>query len=229
MWRSCGLTFSVDEEVAGVKKTVELEEGGASKAVTNQNRTRFIYQSAEYHLHGKLRGVMSPFIQGMASVIPLNSLRLFNLSEVRLILSGSHQPLNLQDWQAHCRYEGCDANSRHVRWFWHVVETLTPVQQKQLLAFVTSVSRAPYLGFSALTPPFTIRLVGVGEGADDDAGGVRAAIFGLTGLLGKKGKTGALPSASTCFNLMKLPKYASAAVMKEKLEMAIHAKGFHLV
>ena len=219
------LTFSVDEEVAGVKRTVELEEGGANKPVTNLNRTRFIYQAAEYHLNVKLRPVMAPFIEGIASVIPLASLRLFNLSEVRLLLSGSHQPLDVSDWQHFTRYENCDAGSRHVRWFWQCVAELSPAQQKALLQFVTSVSRSPYLGFGALNPPFTVRLVSA-EAGEEESGVVTTTLMGW---LGKKGKTGALPSASTCFNLLKLPKYATAAIMKDKLTLAIQAKGFHLV
>ena len=164
------LSFSVDEEFAGVKKTVELEERGASKPVTNSNRTRFIYQSAEYHLNVKLRPVMAPLLAGMASVIPLQSLRLFNVSEVRLLLSGSHRPLDVQDWAAHTRYDNCDARDRHVRWFWQCVHGMSDAQQKMLLQFVTSVSRSPYLGFGALNPPFTVRLVGLGEAADGESG-----------------------------------------------------------
>ena len=258
------LTFSVDEEVAGVKKTVELEDGGASKPVTNSNRTRyttahaavarthcslsvpmlflhltcvvelpcgvrFIYQAAEYHLNVKLRPVMGPFIAGMASIIPLSALRLFNLSEVRLLLSGSHQPLDLHDWASHTKYDLCDANSRHVRWFWQCVGDMSEGQQKQLLQFVTSVSRSPFLGFAAMNPPFTLRLVGLGEGRDEEGGPLTTALMSAVGWLGKKGKSGALPSASTCFNLLRLPKYASQSIMRKKLLTAIQAKGFHLV
>lgn len=202
------LTFSVDEEVAGVKRTVELEEGGMDKPVTNHNRTRFIYQAAEYHLNTKLRQVMNQFIAGISSIIPLSSLRLFNLSEVKLLLSGSHQPLNLTDWQRHTRIENGDANSRHIRWLWQCVAEMTETEQKQLLQFTTSVSRAPYKGFAAMQPPFTVRLVGLGESGDE--GGLGGVVMGW---LGKKGATGALPSASTCFNLLKLPKYATQRVI----------------
>ena len=217
------LTFSVDEEWAGQSRTVELVEGGAQKPVTNTNRIAYLYAVADYHLNTKLRSVLSSFVGGLGEVVSLSSLRLFNLSEVRLLLSGSHQPLNVDDWQAHTRYDGCSDGDRHIRWFWSCVRAMTDKQQKQLLAFVTSVSRAPYLGFAALQPPFTMRLVGLGEGAESGVTGV------LLGLFGKKSGSGALPSAATCFNLLKLPQYTSQGVMKEKLLMAIEAKGFHLV
>jgi len=217
------LTFSVDEEWAGEKRTVELVDGGAQKAVTNSNRIQYLYSVADYHLNTKLRAVLSAFVGGLGEEVSLSSLRLFNLSEVRLLLSGSHQPLNVDDWQAHTRYDGCSGGDRHIRWFWSCVRAMSDKQQKQLLAFVTSVSRAPYLGFAALQPPFTLRLVGLGEGAESGVTGV------LLGLFGKKSGSGALPSASTCFNLLKLPQYTNQRVMQEKILMAIEAKGFHLV
>ena len=217
------LTFSVDEEWAGQKRTVELVPDGAQKPVTNANRISYLYSIADYHLNTKLRSVLSAFVAGLGEVVSLSSLRLFNLSEIRLLLSGSHQPLNVEDWQSHTRYDNCTPTDRHCRWFWACVRAMSDRQQKQLLAFVTSVSRAPYLGFGALQPPFTLRLVGLGEGAESGLGGV------LLGLFGRKSGSGALPSASTCFNLLKLPSYTSQGVMKDKLLMAIEAKGFHLV
>ena len=217
------LTFSVDEEWAGQKRTVELVEGGAQKPVTQANRIAYLYAVADYHLNTKLRSVLAQFVGGLGQEVALSSLRLFNLSEVRLLLSGSHQPLDVDDWQAHTRYDGCSGDERVVAWFWKTVRAMTDKQQKQLLAFVTSVSRAPYLGFAALQPPFTMRLVGLGDGAESGVTGV------LLGLLGKKSGSGALPSASTCFNLLKLPQYTSQSVMRDKLLMAIEAKGFHMV
>ncbi len=38
-----------------------------------------------------------------------------------------------------------------------------------------------------------------------------------------------LPTASTCFNILKLPTYSSARILKQKLLQSIHAKaGFDL-
>ena len=58
-----------------------------------------------------------------------------------------------------------------MKWFWSCVRAMSDKQQKQLLAFVTSVSRAPYLGFAALQPPFTLRLVGLGDRCGDRGDG----------------------------------------------------------
>ena len=77
------------------------------------------------------------------------------------------------------------------------MEEFTPTEQRQLLKFVTSCERAPPLGFEGLQPPFTIQRIGISH--DNEK----------------------LPSASTCFNVLKLPTYSSKAVLKQKLLMSI--------
>lgn len=67
-----------------------------------------------------------------------------------------------------------------------------------------SCPRPPPLGFRGLQPPFTLHRVSIS-------------------------KDEKLPSASTCFNVLKLPTYSSEAVMKEKLLTAIFSgSGFEL-
>jgi ubiquitin-protein ligase E3 C len=93
----------------------------------------------------------------------------------------------------------------YIRQFWQIVEhELTVEEQGLLLKFVTSCSRPPSLGFKVLTPPFTIQRV---DCQDDQR----------------------LPTASTCFNILKLPTYSSPKILKEKLLFVIHSKaGFDL-
>lgn len=55
----------------------------------------------------------------------------------------------------------------------------------------------PSLGFAALDPPFTIQRIGISN--DNEK----------------------LPSASTCFNVLKLPTYTNKKTMKEKLLVSI--------
>ena len=35
------------------------------------------------------------------------------------------------------------------------------------------------------------------------------------------------PTASTCFNILKMPPYPSAQILAEKLRLAFWAEGFH--
>lgn len=91
-----------------------------------------------------------------------------------------------------------------------------------MLRFATSCSRPPLMGFENLQPPFCIRVL-----PNPDAG----RSFSMTSFLsaGDKKARGLLPSAATCFNMLKLPEYSSQRVLEEKLRLAIQSgTGFHL-
>ena len=76
---------------------------------------------------------------------------------------------------------------------------------RRFLGFVTSCSRPPLLGFATLRPAFGITRVPITSDAEK------------------------LPSAGTCFNLLKLPRYSSEAVLREKLLLSIRSgAGFEL-
>jgi len=62
---------------------------------------------------------------------------------------------------------------------------MTQAELSLLLKFVTSCSRSPPLGFKDMHPPFTLRRVPIRRDKDR------------------------LPTASTCFNILKLPAYSS--------------------
>lgn len=109
-----------------------------------------------------------------------------------------------------------------VRWFWEVAEELSAEQRQALLRFATSCSRPPLMGFRYLQPVFTVRLVDGGG----EAGGMFAAVSSMFRNRPDRSK---LPTASTCFNMLKIPRYRSKAVLRQKLLVAINAKtGFNL-
>lgn len=92
-----------------------------------------------------------------------------------------------------------------MRWFWEVVEEFDDRDRGALLKFVTSCSRPPLLGFRALQPCISIHQVNI---RDDDE---------------------RLPTAGTCMNLLKLPKYSNKATLRDKLRYSIHnGLGFEL-
>ena len=118
-----------------------------------------------------------------------------------------------------------------IQLFWQVLESMSNSDRRKLLKFVTSTPRAPLLGFEHLSPPFTIR-----DSADHDEGGGpggrgRRGDGSSSGNDGNGGGNGSgrLPSTSTCVNLLKLPRYKSAEVMREKLLYAVNSgAGFDL-
>ncbi|RDD39745.1 Ubiquitin-protein ligase E3C [Trichoplax sp. H2] len=123
-----------------------------------------------------------------------------------VLISGAEVPIDLQDLRANTNYSGgYSDNDEYINMFWDVAEDFTDKQRRKLLKFVTSCSRPPLLGFKELFPAFCIH--GSGESNDETR----------------------LPSASTCMNLLKLPRFRSRDILKEKLTYAIESNsGFEL-
>jgi ubiquitin-protein ligase E3 C len=130
---------------------------------------------------------------------------MFCAPEVQILISGANTCISVDDLMNHCQYAGGFTSfDKQIKRFWAMLRELDEVELAQLLKFVTSCTRPPSLGFKALSPPFTIQRV---DSSDDSR----------------------LPTASTCFNILKLPTYSSKAAMKEKLLFAIKSgSGFDL-
>lgn len=96
-------------------------------------------------------------------------------------------------------YQGYDAKSPVIRWFWDIVKGYPQEKQKQLLEFVTASNRVPVNGAESLT--FVIEKL--------------------------NGDTTSLPGSQTCFGTLRLPEYKSKEVLQQKLDIALeHSLGF---
>jgi ubiquitin-protein ligase E3 C len=79
--------------------------------VTKFNRSEYIFQVADYYLNRSIRQQCSAFTAGLCEIVQPHWLRLFDVVELRTLLSGSGQAIDLADWEAHTTYEGASANS----------------------------------------------------------------------------------------------------------------------
>lgn len=135
----------------------------------------------------------------------------------------------LKDLRKHTHYYGGfhDAH-RVINWLWEILEKdFSPKERAMFLRFVTSCSKPPLLGFQHLEPTFSIRCVEVGED-DDDGDTVGSVLRGFLALR-KRDPINRLPTASTCFNLLKLPNYQKKSTLREKLRYAVNSNtGFEL-
>jgi ubiquitin-protein ligase E3 C len=177
--RDLMLNFVVTEETLGVTREIELCRGGADLDVTSRNKLRYVYHVANYRLNTKIRPQCAAFLKGLRDLIPVDWLRMFSERELQWLISGSDAAIDVDDLRAHTNYTGGYTSlSGGVRKFWAVVGAFSKEERSQLLRFVTSCERAPPLGFKALHPPFNVQWVG--------------------------GAPQKLPSASTCFNTLKV-------------------------
>lgn len=199
-----GLNFALTQDVGhGEQKSIELVHGGEDKAVTNTNKLEYIHAVAHYKLNVTLAKQTSAFLTGVNKLISLQWLSMFNSTELQMLISGGSAQIDLQDLYNNTEYGGYGPGSPTVTAFWETLHELSDEDKRNFVKFVTSVPKAPLLGFSQLSPKFGIRNAGQ--------------------------ETERLPTASTCVNLLKLPDYKSKTLLKEKLIYAIRAEaGFDL-
>eukprot|EP01041_Mallomonas_annulata_P011019 gene11019-23021_t len=180
----------------GVTETVvELAKGGASKAVTDRNKERYVDLLTRHMTSGRMQAQADLVRAGLLKILPPSCLELFSAAEIGQLLGGSTD-VNVDDWMQHTENVGWSPGSSVVQWFWRLVRGLGRDERGLLLRFCTGGARLPTGGFAQLHPRFTISRVAFDEAR-------------------------ALPTASTCFNLLKLPDYHSEAALKRNVMTAI--------
>ena len=215
-----GLSF----ELTRGGETVELMPGGSSTSVSKANAIRYVHLVAHRKLNVDSAAQTHAFLRGFRDLIPAAWVRLFSAKELQKLISGDDtvKGINVSGLRAATVYAGGYHPTQPImQWFWEVLEEFTPSQQRDFLKFTTSCSRQPLLGFQALVPVpciQQIRLTEDGEGGSQQANGE-------DGMISKA----RLPTSSTCMNLLKLPKYKSKEMLREKLIYAIESgAGFEL-
>jgi len=200
------LNFTVVIDDFGGNVEIPLIPNGANIEVTNANKQRYVGLIAKYHVCDRIREQSEAFTKGLWDVIDRSWLQLFDPNELQVLISGSSEgKLDVSEMRSHTRYAGFTPLDITVHRFWNVVAKLSVKNQKDLLRFVTSCERPPPLGFASMNPPFTLQKIVIDHDGDK------------------------LPSASTCFNTLKLPTYSSEKVLMERLIYSIESgAGFEL-
>jgi len=212
-----GLTFELTRGNQN-QMTIELMPGGSSVPVTKENAIRYVHLVAHRKLNLDSAAQTHAFLRGFRDLIPAAWVRLFSSNELQKLISGDDtvKGIDVAGLRAAIVYAGGYHPSQPImQWFWEVLETFTPSQQRLFLKFMTSCSRQPLLGFSALVPAPCIQQIRVQDqdevGRSESSGNAR------------------LPTSSTCMNLLKLPNYPSKDMLREKLLYAIESgAGFEL-
>lgn len=212
-----GLTFTVDDligasETDGTTSQVverELIPNGANTPVTAENRLIYINRMSWYRLQGQSAQQTHAFLRGLSSIIQPSWLSMFNQTELQTLIGGAQAPINVTDLRNNTQYGGTyvigtdGLEHPTIQLFWRVMEELEDKDRRAVVKFVTSTPRGPLLGFSQLNPRFSIR----DSGSDENR----------------------LPSTSTCVNLLKLPMYRSASMLRKKLLASVNSgAGFDL-
>lgn len=198
------LDFTITQKTGhGSQTTVDLRPNGSKIPVTNANRLEYIHAVANFKLNSVLHTQTSLFLKGLSMIVPIRWLSMFNAREMQMLISGKPAAIDIDDLQRNSMLSIYDENEPIIQDFWQVLREMKEEDKQKFIKFVTSVSKAPLLGFGSLNPKFAIRFAG------DDVQ--------------------RLPTSSTCVNLLKLPRYDSKEQLRTKLLEAIRADvGFEL-
>eukprot|EP00762_Andalucia_godoyi_P004423 ANDGO_08196.mRNA.1 E3 ubiquitin-protein ligase UPL1 len=145
--------------------------------------------------------------RGFGDLIPASSVRLFSAVDLQLALCGTAS-FDVLSLVTHTQYtQGYSSDAPAVGFLWNTLQEFSDLEKQKFLQFVTGSSRVPPGGFKSLAPKFTIQKIP---------------------LMTESGKGLKLPSASTCFHLLKWPEYKSAEDAKRSLRIAVEegAEGF---
>lgn len=208
------LDFTITDEVTlhgspAQTITRELLPNGANIAVTNENRPLYVSYVARHRLQVQPFQQTQAFLRGLSEIINPSWLSMFNQSELQTLIGGDSSEIDVEDLRQNTQYAGVyqigDDGEEHptIKLFWKVMHSMADADRRKVLKYITSTPRAPLLGFSQLNPRFSIR-----DSSSDET---------------------RLPSTSTCVNLLKLPRYSTEAILRDKLLYAVNSgAGFDL-
>ena len=195
------LTFVAEEDYFGARTIVELREGGAQLAVTEENKRDYVQLITAHRMTGAIKEQTEAFTRGFHDLVPHELVHTFNAAELELLISGLPE-IDVDDLVAHTEYNGFTPSSPAITWFWTVVRAMSREDLARLVMFVTGSSKVPLGGFAAL------------QGI---SGPQKFQIHRAYGGGGRR-----LCTAHTCFNQLDLPEYGSLEELKERLALAIH-------
>lgn len=101
-----GLNFAVDLNEFGQTKLVELKPGGKDIPVTNDNKIEYIHLLADYKLNRQIHAQVLAFKSGIASIINIDMLKMFNFNEIQNLISGCNDNIDVHDWRHNTVYSG---------------------------------------------------------------------------------------------------------------------------
>ncbi|KAJ6036135.1 hypothetical protein N7540_000414 [Penicillium herquei] len=192
------LTFSVDDEKFGERRTIDLIPGGRDIPVTNENKPQYIELVTEWKIVKRVEEQFNAFMSGFNELIPPDLVNVFDERELELLIGGIAD-IDVDDWKKHTDYRGYQEQDEVIQNFWKIVRTWDAEQKSRLLQFTTGTSRIPVNGFKDL------------QGSD---GPRRFTIE-------KSGDPVALPKSHTCFNRLDLPPYKTHEALEHKMSIAV--------
>ncbi|XP_061657060.1 probable E3 ubiquitin-protein ligase HERC1 isoform X5 [Syngnathoides biaculeatus] len=172
---------------------VPVVPGGQNISLNFSNRTEYVERALQYRLH-EMDSQVASVREGMSAIIPVPLLSLLTAQQLEQLVCGLPE-VSVEMLKKLVHYRDISESHQLVAWFWQSLEEFTNEERVLFLRFVSGRSRLPS-NPADMTQKFQIIKV------DRPING--------------------LPTAQTCFFLLRLPPYTSQAVLAERLRYSIH-------
>lgn len=142
------LNFTVIEKL-GDGKIIEKEliPNGRNTNVNNDNKLLYIRRITQYKLEVQFKPQCEAFKTGLQKVIDEDYYKLFTANDLRQIIAGFDQEINLVDWKMNTIYNFFNMSNKNdvkvINDFWEIVWEMDVKDTERLLFFVTSMKRPP--------------------------------------------------------------------------------------
>jgi len=183
-------------------KEIALKHNGLNIVVNDENMMGYVEKMFEFQVRKQFKDELTNLLCGFWEVVHPHLIQSFSWSELQILLCGVME-LDLDDWRANTKYKsGYSENDQVIKWFWEILQDMTPDERVLILQFVTGSQSVPASGFAGLADThglFCINKVKYGTKAQ---GGV------------------SMPIAHTCFNIVDLPEFTDKQTMEKMLVLA---------
>jgi hypothetical protein len=146
---SLGLTFSYETDYFGKAQMRDLDKGGSTKPVTEQNKHEYVLKMCKAKLYDEIKLQINALLEGLYELIPPHIISIFDYRELEFMISGLPD-IDVADLQANTEYMGYTKDSTVIVWLWELIEELSQSERAEFLQFVTGTSRVPLGGFKNL-------------------------------------------------------------------------------
>ncbi|CAD8110611.1 unnamed protein product [Paramecium sonneborni] len=199
--QSLALNFHAIYVIWGEAYFDDLKPNEFQIIVSKDNREEYIQLYTDWYLNKLVKNQFDLLNSGFKSVVDGDGIKQFSGEKLQALIIGLPH-FDLKDLELVTKYDGFDANSEYIRYFWSCIHSLSMGLQKRFLFFCTGTDRIP-------------------------VGGLKSIKF----VIQKHGEdTEQLPSAHTCFNVLLLPLYKKKEILKVKLMISLdNAEGFGLM
>ena len=184
---------------------VEICPDGANMDLVWANREDYVENLKQLKMNEwQSQARMNHILAGLATMAPISFIQnTFNAEDAELQICG-HPYVDLMFLRAHTIYQvGILEDDQHVLYFWSALETFSQQELGKFIKFACNQDRIPMTGpsDSGQMPPYPMKLA-----PPDNRDGEADAMF---------------IRVETCMFMIKLPRYTTQQVMREKLLYAI--------